>query len=124
MRFSKTKLLLLMLGLLFSTMVYGAYGHILSDGSNITIQTTHATGAPKTSYIQATLDGHNLYVVFLDDLGRVNVEVTYADGGNVDALSTLTPNGVNFYIFDAGSYVVTFTLENGDTYFGEFEVTD
>ena len=34
------------------------------------------------------------------------------------------PNGVMFYIPNTGSYVVTFTLPNGDQYYGEFEVTD
>ena len=29
-----------------------------------------------------------------------------------------------FYIPNTGSYVVTFTLPNGDQYYGEFEVTD
>ena len=42
----------------------------------------------------------------------------------MDYNSIHTPNGVNFYIPNTGSYVVTFTLPNNDVYYGEFEVTD
>ena len=79
---------------------------------------------PKGSSIQATINGHTLSVVFLENLGQVNIQVTMADGGSVHVQSTPTPFGVNFYITDTGSYIVTFTLSNGDEYYGEFEVTD
>jgi hypothetical protein len=35
-----------------------------------------------------------------------------------------TPNGYQYYIPNTGDYIVTFTLENGDVYYGEFTVTD
>ena len=35
-----------------------------------------------------------------------------------------TQNGYNAYIHHAGTYVVTFTLGNGDEYYGEFDVVD
>lgn len=125
MRFSKTKPFLLMLGLLFSTMVYGAYGCILNDGpGNIPIQTGQTNGMPKDMYIQATIDGHNLTVVFTENLGQVVVEVTTDGGVEVDVTALYTPNGVIFYIPETGSYIVNFTLANGDVYYGEFEVTD
>ena len=81
-------------------------------------------GSPRTPSIQASIDGHYLSVVFLDDLGQVSVQVSYAAGGEVEATAVYTPNGVIFYIPNTGSYVVTFTLSNGDVYYGEFEVTD
>ena len=50
--------------------------------------------------------------------------MSYAAGGEVETTAIATPNGVNFYIPNTGSYIVTFTLPNGDVYYGEFEVTD
>ena len=38
--------------------------------------------------------------------------------------SVLTPNGMQFYILNVGNYIVTFTLPNGDEYYGEFTVTE
>ena len=52
------------------------------------------------------------------------IDITTAAGVSVDYNSLTTPNGVNFYIPLAGSYVVNFTLPDGDEYYGEFEVTD
>ena len=125
MRFSKTKTLLLMLGLLFTTMVYGAYGCILNYGpDNIPIQTGQTNGMPKDMYIQATIDGHYLTVVFTENLGQVAIEVESSIYGELETQSTPTPNGVIIYIPNQGSYTVTFTLPNGDVYYGEFEVTD
>ena len=68
---------------------------------------------------------HSLKLIaFLENLGQVSVEVTTASGGVVDAFASPTPNGMNICITNTGSYVVTFTLSNGDVYYGEFEVTD
>ena len=98
-----------MLGLLFSTMVCSVYGRIINDGpNNIMIQTSQASGAPKDMYIQATINGHYLTVVFTENLGNVTVEVSKVNGGETQVESTPTPNGVNFYIFETGSYIVTF----------------
>ena len=95
------------------------------DGhSTIQIKEAGSYPTPKSSSIQATIDGHTLSVVFLENLGQVTIEITYAIGGEVETSSIHTPNGVNFYISNTGSYVVTFTLPNGDEYYGEFEVTD
>ncbi len=95
-----------------------------SDGSQITIKEAKVTGVPKGSTIQATINGHSLTVVFTENLGNVQVEVTDSTGGTVDYWDIWTPNGYIVYIYDPGSYVVTFTLPNGDEYYGEFEVTD
>ena len=97
----------------------------MEDGfSHISIKVTHTQGNPKTSSIQATIDGHWLSVVFLENLGQVTVEVSSTTVGEVETQSTPTPNGVNIYIPATGSYIVTFTLANGDIYYGEFEVED
>ena len=52
------------------------------------------------------------------------IDISTAAGASVDYNSIHTPNGVNFYIPNTGSYIVTFTLPNNDVYYGEFEVTD
>ena len=78
----------------------------------------------KGNSIIPTLDGHYLTVVFTENLGQVAVEITTANGGYVQTDSCLTPNGLQFYIPNTGDYIVTFTLPNGDEYYGEFTVTD
>ncbi|MCQ2301031.1 MAG: DUF3244 domain-containing protein [Bacteroidales bacterium] len=78
----------------------------------------------KGESIHATLNGHSLVVSFSENLGQVVVEVETISGGNVQGLSTITPNGMQFYIPFEGDYMVTFTLPNGDEYYGEFTVTD
>lgn len=67
---------------------------------------------------------HVLSVMFSENLGQVAVEVSTTSGTQVDCLSVLTPNGLQFYIPNSGNYIVTFTFSNGDEYYGEFTVTD
>ena len=113
--------------LLFSLMLFaiGCFGGNYYDGHNhIVIKEVQVQSMPKGSSIQATIDGHILSVVFLENLGQVNIEVEAVGAGEAQFQSTPTPNGVNFYITYTGSYIVTFTLPNGDVYYGEFEVTD
>ena len=81
-------------------------------------------GLEKASSIDATIDGHYLTVSFTENLGQVAIEITTAAGGYVETLSITTPNGLQFYIPNTGDYIVTFTLPNGDEYYGEFTVTD
>ena len=81
-------------------------------------------GLDKSNAITPTINGHVLTVVFNENLGQVSVEVATAAGASVQCLSVLTPNGLQVYIPNAGSYIVTFTLSDGDEYYGEFIVTD
>ena len=76
------------------------------------------------SLISADIIKHILVVAFPQDLGEVVVEITTASGAMVNWMPIKTPIGYQFYIPEAGSYIVTFTLSNGNVYFGEFEVTD
>ena len=95
------------------------------DGTPIeVIEATTVSGLAKGNSIIPTINGHVLTVTFTENLGQVAVEVTTATGSPVDATSTITPNGIQFYIPLAGDYIVTFTLPNGDEYYGEFTVTD
>ena len=97
----------------------------MQDGySHIQIKESQVQSEPKGSSIQASIDGHWLSVVFLKNLGQVYIEILHDGGGEAQSQSTPTPNGVDFYIPFAGSYIITFTLPNGDVYYGEFEITD
>ena len=78
----------------------------------------------KGSSIIPTLNGHILTIVFSENIGQVSVEVDTLAGASVESLSVYTPNCVQVYIPNAGNYIVTFTLSNGDVYYGEFTVTD
>jgi hypothetical protein len=125
LKFNKLKQYLMVCLLLSSLGWCYANNTHLEDGYTlIPIMESDVQGPPKGSSIQATIDGHTLSVVFLEHLGQVDIEIVSASGGSVQTQSTPTPFGVNFYIPDTGSYIVTFTLPNGDEYYGEFEVTD
>ena len=84
---------------------------------------THGS-SDRGNAIIPTLDGHTLTVVFTENLGQVAIEITTASGTPVEHLWTPTPNGVQTYLALAGDYVITFTLPNGDEYYGEFTVSD
>ena len=119
------KTIVLLLIMVFISGYGNANDFLLTDGgSNVPIMESHVQGVPKGSTIEATINGHSLTVVFTENLGNVQVEVTDSTGGTVDYWDIWTPNGYIAYLYDTGSYVVTFTLPNGDEYYGEFEVTD
>ncbi|MBQ6307836.1 MAG: DUF3244 domain-containing protein [Bacteroidales bacterium] len=125
MQNKKLTLLLLWLGLLTPITWCDASGIISSDGySHIVIKESEVHSEPKGSSIQASIDGHVLTVVFLENLGQVSIEISRVPTGETQIQSTHTPDGVEFYIFSTGNFIVTFTLPNGDEYYGEFSVTD
>lgn len=97
--------------------------HVM-DGSPIVIKESHVQGTPKGSAIHASIYGHTLTVAFSQSLGQVAVQVISAMGDNVEYVSVLTPSGMQLYIPLTGSFIVTFTLPNGDEYFGEFEILE
>ena len=124
-KFKKIKKMLLLIGLLLPTAWCGANSLDLADGvSGITIKEGCTQGMPKGNSIHASINGHVLTVFFSENLGQVSIEVATATGTPMDCLSTQTPNGVNLYVPHAGDYFITFTLPNGDEYYGEFTVTD
>lgn len=125
----KFKETILMLCLFFSGALCYAHGEVKTtvtkDGIPIELKESACSTSPsKIQSIVASIDGHVLSVVFTQNLGQVTIDVSLVAGGEVETQSTPTPNGVNIYIASTGSYVVTFTLSNGDEYYGEFEVTD
>jgi hypothetical protein len=125
MEHSKIKRFIFLFGFLLSIVLGSASNIISYDGhSNIDIKVAHTQGSPRTSSIVATIDGHWLSIVFLENLGQVNIQVSRVNGGDSQIQSSPTPNGMDFYIQSTGDYVVYFTLPNNDVYYGEFEVTD
>lgn len=123
MRYKNTIQFILLLCLLLQTAWCGA--NSTKDGySHIEIKESTVEGTPRTSSIQATINGHYLMVSFTENLGQVSISVTTDTGALVDCTSTPTPNGIQFYIPLAGDYIVNLTLPNGDEYYGEFTVTD
>ena len=91
---------------------------------SIVVIKTKCGGTDKSGSIVPSIYDHVLSVMFTENLGQVAVEVSTASGTLVNCLSVLTPNGLQVYIPNAGNYIVTFTLSNGDEYYGEFTVTD
>jgi len=97
------------------------------QGEGIPIEIKEAgsfTGPSRGNSIKPTLNDNVLTVVFIENLGQVTVEVSTASGIQVNCLSVLTPDGLQVYIPNAGNYIVTFTLSNGDVYYGESTVTE
>jgi hypothetical protein len=102
-----------------------ASDQIVSDGySGIPIKEAGVQGAPKGSTIQAYINGHYLTVVFTENLGQVVMEIASTTGGVLQTYWANTPEGLQAYLPLTGNYVITFTLPNGDEYYGEFTVTD
>lgn len=94
-------------------------GHLI-----LTIAKVQHGGTDKSGSILPSIYDNVLSVVFTEYLGQVTVEVSTTTGMSVEFTSVLTPNGLQVYIPNAGNYIVTFTLSNGDEYYGEFTVTD
>ena len=124
-KYINVKHVVLMLGLLIPAVWCPASNNSTKDGfSHICVKEGNVHSSPKGSSIQVSIDGHTLTVVFTENLGQVTVEVTTVSGNPVTCMSTYTPNGVILYVANTGDYIVTFTLSNGDEYYGEFTVTD
>ena len=124
---NKIKRFMLLLGIILQTTFCLANSEFTTekDGvGTIIINKAKNTEADRSNSILASIDGHTLTIVFTENLGQVFIEVSYASGGEVETTSIYTPSGVIIYIPYSGSYIVTFTLPNGDEYYGEFEVTE
>ena len=127
---NKTKTLVLMLCFILSgALCYasGAAGTENEKGKGIPIDVkkhVNVGGVDKSLSIIIALDDHVLTVSFSENLGQVAIEITTATGALVDCTSLLTPNGIQYYLPNVGDYIVTFTLSDGDEYYGEFTVTD
>ena len=124
---NKIKRFMLLLGIILPVTFVFANSELSAekDGVNpVVINKISNTGNDRSSSILASIDGHTLTIVFTENLGQVSIEVSYASGNEVETTSIYTPSGVIIYIPYSGSYIVTFTLPNGDEYYGAFEVTE
>ena len=91
-------------------------------GNVIPIKKTNTSSLPKDDVgITASISGHTLSVNFANAIGLVDVEVSNSTG-TVQSFAVVTPDNVQTYITASGSYTVTFTLSNGDEYYGNFVV--
>ncbi len=126
----KVTKLILMLCLVFSGALCYANGVAETEeekGKGIPLEVKEKVihgSSDKSGSIVSFINGHYLTVVFTENLGQVAVEITTASGVPVENLWTYTPNGIQTYLSLAGDYIITFTLPNGDEYYGEFTVTD
>ena len=123
----KFKQMVLMLCFILSGALCYANTKIEKDGHPVSIELKESTGcggSDRSSSINPIINGHVLTVVFSENMGQVSIEVTTITGAVVECTSVLTPNGLQVYIPNAGDYIITFTLPNGDEYYGEFTVTD
>ena len=121
-----TKLVLMLCFILSGALCY-ASGEARTEnvkGEPLIVRTVHHGGTDKSGSILPSIDGNVLTVIFTENLGQVAVEVSTTLGNSVNFTTTPTPNGLQIYIPNAGNYIVTFTLSNGDVYAGEFTVTD
>ena len=125
MQIPNLKQFVLLLCFLFPTVWNSSFALVVKDHiSDIPIKESTVHGHPRSSSINASINGHTLTVTFLENLGDVQVEITTATGGTVDYGHIWTPDSYIAYITNTGNYIVTITLGNGDEYYGEFEVTD
>lgn len=125
----KVTKMVLMLYLVLSGALCYAHGVARTEkkGDSVPIQlieSSSLSSSDKSGSIVSFINGHYLTVVFTENLGQVAVEITTASGVPVENLWTYTPNGIQTYLSLAGDYIITFTLPNGDEYYGEFTVTD
>ncbi len=116
----------LLLGLLMPAVWCGAHGTISMDGySQIIIKENNLHGITKGNTIQATLDGHWHSVTFTQDVGTLTMELEMVSGPVIFNYPTVqTPDSYQFYLNQTGDYIITFTLSNGDEYYGEFTITN
>ena len=109
-----------------STFGYANSKQILSsikDGNEVTITNlSNQNEGDRGESIRAYISGRSLTVVMPCDLGQVSVEITNDRGDIVHCLSVQTPTGYQLMIPSEGSYGVTFTLQDGSVYYGEFDV--
>lgn len=125
----KLSKLVLMLCLTLSGAMCYAYGAARTgdekgEGPILTKLKAQHGGTDKSGSIVSYIDGHTLTVIFTENIGLVEMEITTDTGVHVQTYWANTPDGQQAYIPQTGDYVITFTLSNGDEYYGEFTVTD
>ena len=126
LKFKNLTHILLLLGTMTSAIWCNATTIISTDGySAIQINDTYVNSTPRGYTIQASIDGHYLTVTFTQDIGTLTMELDKVSGPMIFSYPTVvTPDSYQFYLPLTGDYIITFTLANGDEYYGEFTVTN
>jgi len=122
----KSKSLLLLLSCVMLITYFKAGASCLQKGNHpIEINEVQVQGTPKGNTILASIDGHYLSVTFTQDIGYVTMELDKVSGPMIFSYPPVqTPESFQFYISQTGDYIITFTLSNGDEYYGAFTVTN
>lgn len=115
----KVTTLILMLCLILSGALCYASGSVGTENEKgegtpvIVIMKTPCGGTDKSGSVSPSINGHILTVVFDENLGQVSVEITTDTGAMVACVVAHTPNGLQFYIPNAGSYSHLHPLQRG-----------
>ncbi len=124
-KFIRFKQLIVVFAMMFPVTWCGAnLIHSIDGYSAIQIKEAHVTSIPKGNTIQASIDGHYLMMTFTQDIGAVTMELDKVSGPVIFSFQAVTPDSFGFYLNQTGDYIITFTLSNGDEYYGEFTVTN
>ena len=124
---TKTKTIIVLFGLVLSTLFGSAncLQKCIEDNTPISItKTAGQSGVDRSSSISASINGHNLIINFLDDIGHVLIKTEDESGTMLDLYYTETPAGYLYYIPDTGHYSLIIIFPDGDEYYGEFDVVD
>lgn len=122
---NKIKCMVLLFGFILPTAFGFANSELTTekDGvGTIVINKSGNDGFDRSATISASINGHYLNVFFSESLGEVSVEISTVSGTTISFTIVQTPTGYQCHIPNTGNYIVTFTLQNGDEYYGEFEV--
>lgn len=98
--------------------------HENDDHSHIAVIERNVQGTPRGSTIQASINGHYLTVTFTQYIGNVTMELDQSSGAMIFCNQVATPDCCQYYLPLTGDYIITFTLSNGDEYYGEFTITE
>ena len=124
-KFIRLKQLIVVFALMLPVTWGGATSiHSIDGYSAIQIKEAHVSGTPRGSTIQASITGHYLTVTYTQGIGTVTMELDKVNGPNIFSFQAVTPDSFGFYLNQTGDYIITFTLANGDEYYGEFTITD
>ena len=108
---------------LLGALCLGTANNLISN-DGLTIRANNTNGNDRSAFISASIDGHNLTINFLSNLGHVEIKITDATGVTLEIDHTETPAGYLYYIPSVGHYVIVITFSDDDEYYGEFDVTD
>ncbi len=66
--------------------------------------------------------GKELLIDFTDSIGMVNVNISTKAGKTIQMFDVSTPTHLRAYVKKRGKYTITFTLDDGSEYGGDFTI--